>query len=160
MISGFLQYFLITFLWLALTAALVVSLFHAAIKQAEIRFHVDADRIRQALEDKIRVNEAVLEGMAAFLGVIPVGEDQSTRNYAQAIRKRYPHIYMLVAQTRVVFSEREALLQAICPGNCSTSGTRMVSIRLAAAPHTPRSSAMRVHASGPWKGPRTSSSSF
>ncbi len=87
----------------------MVLLVQKSLKDAELRFHADTDRIHNALEEKIRVNEAVLEGMAAFFGLVPFWEDQSARNYARAILKRYPHIYMLEAQTRVARSEMEEL---------------------------------------------------
>ncbi len=109
MVSGFRHYFLLTLSWFTLTTLLVVLLLQTALKEAEIRFHVDTDWIHKTLEEKTRVNEAVLEGMAAFFGVAPIWEDQSARNYARAMHRRYPHIYMLEAQTRVVFSEREEL---------------------------------------------------
>jgi hypothetical protein len=54
-------------------------------------------------------------------------------------------------------SERDAESQAMCPGNCSTSGTSCVRRVLAAVPHTPRPSAMRTQAGWPWNGPTTSS---
>ena len=57
--------------------------------------------------------------------------------------------------TGTTISEREALLQAICPGNFSTSSTTMVSALSQAVPQTPLPRLMRVQASGPWKGPST-----
>jgi hypothetical protein len=54
-------------------------------------------------------------------------------------------------------SERERLSQAMCPGKAWTSGTTIDSRRDAAAPQTPRVSAIRVQAGSPWNGPTTSS---
>ena len=58
------------------------------------------------------------------------------------------------------WGERERLLQAMCPGNFSTSGTISVAAAAQALPHTPFPLRMRVQATGPWKGPNTSSSPF
>src|SRR6185312_715947 len=57
-------------------------------------------------------------------------------------------------------SDRERLLQAICPGNASTSGTISVRPCCQLDPQTPFPFRIRVHATGPWKGPTTSSPSF
>ena len=46
-------------------------------------------------------------------------------------------------------SERDALLQAMCPGNCSTSGTTIVRSSAHAVPQTPLPRLMRMQASGP-----------
>src|SRR4249919_3716827 len=54
-------------------------------------------------------------------------------------------------------SERDAASQAIWPGKACTSATRCVCRVVAAAPHTPLSSGMRMQAGRPWNGPTTSS---
>ena len=55
-------------------------------------------------------------------------------------------------------SELEALSQAMCPENAWTSATRWTVPVAAAVPQTPFPQAMRVQATLPWNGPRTSSS--
>ncbi len=57
--------------------------------------------------------------------------------------------------TTISESERES--QAMCPSNSLTSGTTCETLVAAAAPHTPRPTAMRTHAGLPWNGPSTSS---
>ena len=52
------------------------------------------------------------------------------------------------------------LLQAIWPGNFSTSSTITVLASAHDVPHTPFPLRMRVQATGPWNGPSTSSSLF
>ena len=54
-------------------------------------------------------------------------------------------------------SDRDRLSQAMWPGKAWTSGTTIEARCDAAAPQTPRVSAMRVQAGRPWNGPTTSS---
>ena len=54
-------------------------------------------------------------------------------------------------------SDRDAVSQAMWPGNASTSGTRTDRRCAAAVPQTPLPSAMRTQAGRPWNGPNTSS---
>src|ERR1043165_54513 len=53
-------------------------------------------------------------------------------------------------------SDRAALLQAICPGNRSTSSTMIVLFSFQEVPQTPFPNAILVQATGPWNGPSTS----
>ena len=51
--------------------------------------------------------------------------------------------------TGTTISERDAELQAICPGKASTSGTMIVRVSFQAVPHTPFPYLIRVQAIGP-----------
>ena len=57
-------------------------------------------------------------------------------------------------------SDWDAELQAICPGNSSTSFTIKVSALAHEVPQTPLPFLILVHATGPWNGPKTNSSPF
>ena len=51
--------------------------------------------------------------------------------------------------TGTTISERDAELQAICPGKASTSGTMIVRVSFQAVPQTPFPYLIRVQAIGP-----------
>ena len=60
-----------------------------------------------------------------------------------------PHTSPFSRINGTTISERDNELQAICPGNASTSGTTNVSALAHAAPQTPRPFRIRVQAIGP-----------
>lgn len=57
--------------------------------------------------------------------------------------------YLILHITGTTISERDAELQAICPGKASTSGTMIVRVSFQAVPHTPFPYLIRVQAIGP-----------
>ena len=54
----------------------------------------------------------------------------------------------------ITISEFDISLQAMCPGNLCTSGTMIVACFSQDEPHTPFPLGIRVHATGPWNGPK------
>lgn len=70
-------------------AGIILSDFNAVKQQ-----FIDSvnSHYRQA-SDRVRTNEAVLEGFAALVGNMPVLDQQHIRMYAKEMLKQYPHIF-------------------------------------------------------------------
>lgn len=77
----------------ALTAAFSIS---TDLRNARLSFERYADNLYGEISNITVNNEAVLEGLAAFLSVSGASYDSPRfLHYAQQVRARYPHIYML-----------------------------------------------------------------
>jgi hypothetical protein len=66
----------------------------------------------------------------------------------------------LSIKTGTTISERDSLLQAMCPGNSSTSGTIIVFLSFQAVPQTPLPKLILSQAGGPTFGPNISHCPF
>lgn len=71
---------------------------------------------------------------------------------------RTPAIPLPGILSGTTISDLERELHAMCPGKSSTSSTTILLPSFQADPQTPFPYLILVHATGPWKGPRTSSS--
>lgn len=64
-------------------------------------FNSKAMSLYQLINDQTRINETVVEGFAASVGVIGEIDRSKIRVYAKKILQRYPHIFMFEIAEKV-----------------------------------------------------------
>jgi len=91
--------------WALATAGALAWVVKGSLGSVEREFAEYGEHFHAQIRDKLRANEAVLYGFAAFLSVIPRDDRDAASQYARSILERYPHIYMLEIVRRVPRSE-------------------------------------------------------
>jgi GGDEF domain-containing protein len=72
------------------------------LRSAKLRFSEYANTLYSDIYNRVQANEAVLEGIAAFLSTSGAIDDGARiSRYAQQVQTRYPHIYMIEVAERV-----------------------------------------------------------
>jgi hypothetical protein len=132
---------------------------HAKAKAPPAALHKVARRRKQ--RSKLFERSLVFVGEAVQLGAVNVDDSHDLRESVS----RHPLLVgaKLTFPSLTIGTTISLLLapsHAMWPGNMSTSGTSCVVAVLAAAPHTPRPSAIVWHATWPWNGPRSSCAGF
>ena len=98
-------------LWVLVTAAVVLSLLYLRLAENERNFHDKASHAYSVIDEKISINETVLEGFASMLRLIAKDKSDQVRQFTSEMRSAYPHIYMLEVQTYVLEHERSEFEQ-------------------------------------------------
>jgi diguanylate cyclase (GGDEF)-like protein len=88
-------------LWLVVSVAMGVVFAGAELGEVRSEFDTYVDSVYQRLETRLQANEAVLQGMRAFLKATGSVDLDRVRAYAQAIMQRYRHIYQVQLVERV-----------------------------------------------------------
>lgn len=99
--------------WVLLTAIGVVYVFHESAEDIEFEIRHQADSLANDLRDRLRDQEAVLNGFASFLAVVPGNDLPGVMRYAESVRSSYPQIYMLEVARRVERAGRPAFERAM-----------------------------------------------
>lgn len=107
--SGSSAYLRTGLLWLAVCVAVSTVIIRLNLRTAEARFHSEAEYIAESIYEKLRINDAVLEGFASMYLVIGENNHEQARTYARTMRERYPHIYMIETQARTEPQDIEQL---------------------------------------------------
>jgi len=85
--------------WFFLASFVTTSSIASDLRSAKLRFLEYANSLYGEIDNRVQTNEAVLEGITAFLGVSGTMNDGAQiSHYAQQVRARHPHI----AQIEVV----------------------------------------------------------
>lgn len=91
------QYSTVVFLIILILAVSLVIF--SDYRRFEKKFATDVERIHTRFDFYIKQNEAVLEGLSAFVAGVGDVNAVMLNRYAAKVKKRFPHIYMLeVAQ--------------------------------------------------------------
>jgi diguanylate cyclase (GGDEF)-like protein len=87
--------------WLFLASFVTASSIASDLRSTKLRFLEYANSLYGEIDNRAQTNEAVLEGITAFLGVSgTLNDGAQISHYAQQVRARHPHI----AQVEVVES--------------------------------------------------------
>lgn len=87
--------FVLTLAWFGVTAAMISVILLTDYRRFENRFLRSAITIEDHIQARLRENEAVLEGLAAFLSGKTELDNAQISNYARKLQQRFPHIFML-----------------------------------------------------------------
>lgn len=87
-------YQIVLVIWLILFAAVISLILAFDIQQAETLFNDNVDARFQQADNRVHINESVLEGFAAMLSAASDLDRTRIRVYAQQMLKQYPHIFM------------------------------------------------------------------
>lgn len=94
-------YFSLFGAWFFLASFVTASSIASDLRSAKLRFLEYANSLYGEIDNRVQTNEAVLEGITAFLGASGAMNDGAQiSHYAQQVRSRHPHI----AQIEVVES--------------------------------------------------------
>lgn len=92
-------YFYLFGAWFFLASFVMASSIASDLRSAKLRFLEYANSLYGEIDNRVQTNEAVLEGITAFLGASGAMNDGAQfSHYAQQVRARHPHI----AQIEVV----------------------------------------------------------
>ena len=86
-------YQLVVIIWLILFAAVISMIIAFDIQRAEAIFNDHANAHFQQANDRVHVNESVLEGFAAMISAATDLDRTRVRVYARQMLKQYPHIF-------------------------------------------------------------------
>jgi diguanylate cyclase (GGDEF)-like protein len=120
-------HFLLPVLWLLLACAFTYAVLIMAYQEAKKDFDDQSAALRERLADVLQSNEAVLEGFSTLLGLMD-GVDKvdkakvdetKARRYAQQMRARYPHIFMLEIARKVPHGQLLAFEQSMVSAGVS-----------------------------------------
>jgi diguanylate cyclase (GGDEF)-like protein len=92
-------YFYLFGTWFFLASFVTASSIASDLRNAKLRFFEYANSLYGEIDNRVQTNEAVLEGITAFLGASgAIHDGAQISHYAQQVRSRHPHI----AQIEVV----------------------------------------------------------
>lgn len=108
--------------WLAVSFVLIYSLYHVRSDERERAFIEGANNASDAVLEKIKINEAVLESYVSFMRLND--DDERIRAFIAELRKTFRHLYTISFQQYVSEKDRRAFEQAM-----SRRGLKNYSIR-------------------------------
>lgn len=93
--------------WFLVTAIAMGWVVHDSIATVETAFHRYTESVIAELRDKLKANEAVLDGFSSFLSAVEANDRASVQHYASSMLATYPHIYMLEVVREVKRPDRQ-----------------------------------------------------
>ena len=87
-------YRIVVVIWLILFVSLISQIIAFDIQRAEAIFNDHANAHFQQANDRVHINESILEGFAAMVSTSNSHDSTRIRSYAQKMLKQYPHIFM------------------------------------------------------------------
>ena len=106
--------------WMLFSVSLFALVLRGAWEDIRAEFQADAEADIELLRDRLRTNDALLSGFAAFLDVLGAPTQEQMVGYASRLLGEHPHIYMLEVVEKVSARARgdfeRALAQRVGPG--------------------------------------------
>ena len=106
--------------WMLFSASLFALVLRGTWEDVRAEFQVDAESEIELLRDRLRTNDALLSGFAAFLDVLGAPTREQIAGYAGRLLGEHPHIYMLEVVEKVPARARgdfeRALAAQVGPG--------------------------------------------
>jgi len=87
-------YQVVVLIWAILFVTVMSGIVAVDLQRAEKKFAEHANMHFQQANDRVQINEAVLEGFAAMVSTSNSHDRTRIRKYAQKMLKQYPHIFM------------------------------------------------------------------
>ena len=86
-------YHLVVTIWVVLFFTVMAGIVAVDLQRAEKKFTEHASRHYQQANDRVHINESVLEGFAAMVSTSNSHYRTRIRSYAQKMLRQYPHIF-------------------------------------------------------------------
>jgi len=86
-------YHVVVIFWAILFVAVMSGIVAVDLQRAEKKFAEHASMHLQQANDRVRINESILEGFAAMVSASNSHDRARSRKYAQKMLKQYPHIF-------------------------------------------------------------------
>ena len=91
--------------WLVLAVIFGALVYTGQIRQARDEFESHAGAIHREVDTRLKANEIVLDGVAAFLRVAGSYDERALQTYADQVLVQFPQIYQVSLQRRVAADE-------------------------------------------------------
>jgi diguanylate cyclase (GGDEF)-like protein len=85
-------------------------IYSGQLRQAQAEFEASANAIYREVDTKLKVNETVLEGVAAFVRVTGIESEEALQAYASSVLSRLPQVHQVGLQRRVTHTELPELV--------------------------------------------------
>jgi diguanylate cyclase (GGDEF)-like protein len=95
---------------LGLILILGALIYSDQLRQAEAEFAARANAIYREVDTKLKTNETVLEGVAAFVRVTGIESEEALQAYASSVLSRLPQVHQVGLQRRVTHTELPELV--------------------------------------------------
>lgn len=106
-------YAALALVWLLLSFLAFAVVLHEDWERVKTDFHDHAGHETTAMRGRLRSNEAVLDGLAAFLGTLGRPSDEQLSFFAGHLARSHPQIYMIEVVQRVPDGERPDFERAL-----------------------------------------------
>jgi signal transduction histidine kinase/ActR/RegA family two-component response regulator len=103
--------YLSVFFWLMLLVMVMIGIILSDINSAKLLLINSVNSHYQQVSDRVRTNEAVLEGFAALVSSMQDLDRPHIRNYAKEMLKQYPHIFMFEIVEAVPYEKLDAFIK-------------------------------------------------
>ena len=100
-------YLMVFIVWLLLISIVVALLVKSDIDTQRDYFNVQARNLYYLLNERVKVNETVVEGYAATVSAVGFRDWKEIREYAQQMKHRYPHIFMFEIVEKVLKKDKD-----------------------------------------------------
>ena len=104
-------YLPILLIWMLFLLIIMTGIVLSDLNTAKQQFIDNVNSHYTQAGDRVRTNEAVLEGFAALVSNMRELDQQHIRKYAQEMLKQYPHIFMFEIVESVPYEKLEAFTQ-------------------------------------------------
>jgi len=105
------NYRLVVVIWLFLVAAVIWQIIAFDIKRAEAIFNDHANMHVQKANERVHINESVLEGFAAMISAANDLDRTRIRVYARQMLKQYPYIFKFEIVEKVSHDKLESFTE-------------------------------------------------
>jgi diguanylate cyclase (GGDEF)-like protein len=102
-------YHVVVIFWAILFVAVMSGIVAVDLQRAEKKFAEHASMHLQQANDRVRINESILEGFAAMVSTSSSHDRARIRKYAQKMLKQYPHIFKFEIVEKVSNDKLELL---------------------------------------------------
>ncbi|MCC4113767.1 diguanylate cyclase [Aromatoleum toluclasticum] len=99
--------------WMLFSVSLFALVLRGAWEDIRSEFHADAEADIELVRDRLRTNDALLSGFAAFLDVLGAPTQEQIAGFASRLLGEHPHIYMLEVVEKVPARARDSFEQAL-----------------------------------------------
>ena len=104
-------YHVVVIIWVILFVTVMSGIVAVDLQRAEKKFADHANMHLQQANDRVRINESILEGFAAMVSTSNSNDWVRIRSYAQKVLEQYPHIYMFEIAEKVSDDKLESLTE-------------------------------------------------
>ncbi|WP_169125316.1 diguanylate cyclase domain-containing protein [Aromatoleum evansii] len=99
--------------WVLFSVSLFALVLRGTWEEIRTEFQADAEADIELLRDRLRTNDALLSGFAAFLDVLGAPAREQIAGYASRLLGEHPHIYMLEVVEKVPAHARNDFERAL-----------------------------------------------
>lgn len=104
-------YHLVVLMWVILFVAVMTGIVAVDLQRAEKKFADHTNMCFQQVNERVRINETVLEGFSAMISAANDMDRTRIRIFAQQMLKQYPHIFKFEIVEKVPYQKLETFTE-------------------------------------------------